>query len=68
MELMESFFDGKTSIDLSRFRVLLKKVMKELHEEGYFLAAKMRPPTREKSMKEFEITTALAQHEADQHA
>lgn len=57
---MEKVTDGEAHLDLKTFRTLFKKVMKELHSEGYFIAAKMRPPTRETSMKDIELTTTKA--------
>jgi hypothetical protein len=59
---MEQVLDGMVVLNLQKFRILLKKVMKELHEEGYFLAAKMRPPTREVGMQELELETAKAKY------
>jgi hypothetical protein len=41
---------------------IMNKVYDKLHGAGYFLAAKMRPPTREKSMKEIEVETAKAKY------
>lgn len=43
---MEAVLDGKDAMDDKSFRALYSDVMTELHEEGYFLAAKLTPPTR----------------------
>ena len=52
---LERFIDGKDKLMESAFREVYRKVTKELHEEGYFLAAKMRPPTRERGMHDLEM-------------
>lgn len=62
METMEKLTDNPMAITKDVFRPLLKKVMKELHAEGYFIAAKMRPPTRESPMKELEFSVAEAKY------
>jgi hypothetical protein len=40
IKTMEKMLDGKQVITRGTFRELLTKIMEELHEEGYFLAAK----------------------------
>lgn len=64
IQQIEKVMDGKEVIDRVIFRALYKKAMIELHDEGYFIAAKMRPPTRESSMKDFGLTIATAQAKA----
>jgi hypothetical protein len=55
---MEDLLDRKKQVRIETYRELYKVVMRELHEEGYFIAAKSRPPTRAKTMHDLEMVIA----------
>jgi hypothetical protein len=59
---METLRNTNTAINGKKFRDLLVPIMKELHSEGYFVQAKMRPPTRAKGLKDLQLTVDTATH------
>lgn len=62
IKTIEDTHNGSLTLTRSSFRNIISAVMKDLHGEGYFLAAKTRPPTREKSMKDIEMEVAIAKY------
>lgn len=44
---------------------IISNIANELHDAGYFTAAKSRPPTRESSMKDIQITVDKAKYAKD---
>lgn len=64
MKTMEAVIDGKQTLSKELERQLYSKVMQELHKEGYFLAAKMTPPTKTTTMKELGMDMEVARHAA----
>lgn len=62
VELMERMLTGEIAIEERTFRRLQLKIAQKMHDAGYFLAAKMRPPTRETSMKDIQVTVDKAKY------
>ena len=63
IEQCEKLIDGKgTGLTTQVYRQLYKTILKELHEEGYFLAAKMTPPTKTTTMKDLAMDLEKAQY------
>jgi hypothetical protein len=55
VEEMETILDGNKRLDRATFRRLFAEVLRELHKEGYFIMAKMTPPTKTTTMRDLEL-------------
>jgi len=62
IEEMENFHSNYGSFNRIEFRKIFTKIMRALHEEGYFLAAKRGPTTRPTEMKDMKMRLEKARY------